>query len=58
MRFKNLKTGNFVSTDNPGTIALMEKSPNYEKVAEKKAKSSGKNKDKEADKTGEDAAEE
>lgn len=58
MRFKNLKTGNFVSTDNPGTVALMEKSPNYEKVAEKKAKSSGKNKDKEADKTGEDTTEE
>lgn len=58
MRFKNLKTGNFVSTDNPGTIALMEKSSNYEKVAEKKAKSSGKSKDKETDKPGEDTAEE
>ena len=54
MRFKNLKTGNYVSTENAATIALMEKSPNYEKVAEKKAKG----KDKKADKTGEDNAEE
>lgn len=52
MRFKNLKTGNFVSTDNPGTIALMKKSPNYEEVAEKKAKK------KETAKNGEDNSEE
>lgn len=58
MRFKNLKTGNFVSTDNPGTIALMKKSPNYEEVSEKKSKSSGKAKDKEPEKTGEDKNEE
>ena len=58
MRFKNLKTGNFVSTDNPGTIALMKKSPNYEEVSEKKAKSSGKAKDKEPEKAGEDKKEE
>jgi len=32
MRFKNLKTGNFVSTENKETIALMQKSPNYEEV--------------------------
>lgn len=56
MRFKNLKTGNYVSTENAATIALMEKSPNYEKVAEKKAK--GKDKDKKTDKPGEDNAEE
>jgi len=60
MRFKNLKTGNFVSTDNPGTIALMKKSPNYEEVSEKKSKSSGKSKDKdkETEKNGEEKAEE
>ena len=55
MRFKNLKTGNYVSTENPGTIALMKKSPNYEEVSEKKSKSSGKSKDK--DKDTEDTAE-
>lgn len=32
MRFKNLKTGNYVSTENKETIALMQKSPNYEEV--------------------------
>lgn len=39
MRFKNLKTGNIVSTDNKVTIALMQKSPNYEEIKpEKKEK--------------------
>lgn len=38
MRFKNLKTGNIVSTKDAGTIALMKKSPNYEEISEKKAK--------------------
>lgn len=32
MRFKNLKTGNYVSTENKETIALMQKSPNYEEA--------------------------
>lgn len=32
MRFKNLKTGNYVSTENKETIALMKKSPNYEEA--------------------------
>lgn len=57
MRFKNLKTGNYVSTENAATIALMKESPNYEEVAEKKAKSSGKGKEKETAKNGEDNAE-
>ena len=56
MRFKNLKTGNFVSTENPATIALMKKSPNYEEVSEKKAKTSDKTKNK--DKAPEGTAEE
>lgn len=39
MRFKNLRTGNIVSTENKGTIALMQKSDNYEVVkAPKKPK--------------------
>jgi len=42
MRFKNLKSGNFVSTEDPKTIALMKKSPNYEEAPVKKAKSKGK----------------
>lgn len=42
MRFKNLKTNNFVSTENPKTIALMQKSPNYEEAPVKKAKGKGK----------------
>ena len=41
MRFKNLKTGNIVSTEDKGTIALMKKSANYEEVKEK-AKGKGK----------------
>lgn len=32
MRFKNLKTGNYVSTENKETIALMKKSANYVEV--------------------------
>lgn len=32
MRFKNLRTGNIVSTKDKGTIALMQKSANYEVV--------------------------
>ena len=58
MRFKNLKTGNFVSTENPATIALMKKSPNYEEVSEKKAKTSDKSKDKNKDKAAEGTVEE
>lgn len=38
MRFKNLKSGNIVSTDSAETIALMKGSPNYEAVSEKKGK--------------------
>lgn len=41
MRFKNLKTGNIVSTENKDTIALMKKSANYEEVkTTKKGKTS------------------
>jgi hypothetical protein len=48
MRFKNLKTGNIVSSENKETIALMQKSPNYEevKVAAAKVAESGDGKDK------------
>lgn len=34
-KFKNIKTGNIVSTENKATIALMEKSPNYVAVTAK-----------------------
>lgn len=34
MRFKNLKTGNVVSSEDKATIALMRQSPNYEEVKE------------------------
>lgn len=37
MRFKNLRTGNIVSTEDKGTIALMQKSANYEAVKAPKA---------------------
>lgn len=46
MRFKNLKTSNIVSTNDPGTIALMKKSDNYEEIPEKKAKGKAEEKDK------------
>lgn len=42
MRFKNLKSGNFVSANDPKTIDLMKKSPNYEEAPVKKAKGKGK----------------
>lgn len=32
MRFKNLKTGNIVSSENPITVELMKNSDNYEIV--------------------------
>lgn len=34
-KFKNVITGNILTTDNAETIALMEKSPNYVAVATK-----------------------
>lgn len=43
MKFKNIKTGNIVRTEDKATIALMEKSDRYVKVDGKKA-------DKKADK--------
>lgn len=42
MRFKNVKTGNIVRTEDKGTIALMLKSERYEKVEEKTAKRAAK----------------
>lgn len=47
MRFKNLKTGNIVASDNKATIALMEKSERYVAVTAKAAKTA-KDKDKSA----------
>lgn len=38
MKFKNLKTGNIVRTENKATIALMQKSSRYEAVTEKGGK--------------------
>lgn len=35
-KFKNKKTGNIVCVTNPATIALMEKSAQYEEVIPKK----------------------
>ncbi len=35
MKFKNLKTGNIVRTENKATIALMQKSDRYEAIPEK-----------------------
>lgn len=58
MRFKNLKTGNFVSTDNPGTIALMKKSPNYEEVKPTKKGNNKPAAGNDTGKAGEDGAEE
>lgn len=34
MRFKNLETGNILSTENKSTIALMQASDNYVEVAD------------------------
>lgn len=45
-KFKNIRTGNIVSTDNKATIALMEKSPNYAPVT---AKGKAAKEDKKAD---------
>lgn len=36
MRFKNLKTGNIIRTEDKATIAQLEKSDRYEKVSDKK----------------------
>lgn len=38
MKFKNVKTGNIVRTEDKGTIALMEKSDRYVRVDEKAVK--------------------
>ncbi len=46
-KFKNVITGNILSTDNKDTIALMEKSDNY--VAVKDGKSGKAKDDKKAD---------
>ena len=45
-KFKNVKTGNIVSTENKATIALMEKSDNYVAVT---AKDKAAKEDKKAD---------
>lgn len=42
MRFKNLKTGNIVSSEDKGVIALMKKSSTYEELPEKKGKKNDK----------------
>lgn len=34
-KFKNIATGNILTVENKGTIALMEKSPNYVAVTAK-----------------------
>lgn len=51
-KFKNIRTGNIVRTDNKATIALMEKSPNYTAVTVK-GKTGGKSVDKSVDKSAE-----
>ena len=38
MTFKNLRTGNLLSTENEAVIETMMASPNYEKVEEKVTK--------------------
>lgn len=38
MKFKNVKTGNIVRTENKATIALMQKSDRYVAVTEKGGK--------------------
>lgn len=38
MKFKNLKTGNVVSTEDKSTISLMQKSERYVAVTEKAGK--------------------
>lgn len=40
MKFKNLKTGNIVRTEDKATIALMQKSDRYQAVTEKGGKKS------------------
>lgn len=40
MKFKNIKTGNVVRTENPVTIDLMQKSDRYVAVSEKSGKRS------------------
>lgn len=45
-KFKNIRTGNIVSTDNKATIAFMEKSDNYVAVT---AKAKAAKEDKKAD---------
>lgn len=40
-RFKNKKTGNIVNIKDKGTIALMQKSEQYEAVKEKKGSAQG-----------------
>lgn len=35
MKFRNIETGNIVSTDHEGTIALMKRSDRYEEVTAK-----------------------
>lgn len=49
MRFKNLKTGNIVATENKTTIAMMQKSETYEELAEQKPKGKAKDNDKDAE---------
>lgn len=44
MRFKNLRTGNILSTDNKSTVALMQNSPNYAAVKAPKTAKEGKEK--------------
>lgn len=55
-KFKNIRTGNIVRTDNKATIALMEKSPNYTAVTAK-GKTIGKSVDKSVDNTVDKSAE-
>lgn len=40
MKFKNIRTGNVVRTENPATICLMQKSDRYVAVPEKSGKRS------------------
>ncbi len=45
MRFKNIVTGNTLSTDNKAVIELMKKSENYEALPDIKQKNNGKKSD-------------
>lgn len=45
MRFRNLKTGNIVATENKTTIAMMQKSETYEELTEQKPKAKDNDKD-------------